>query len=265
MRVTVDDAIIDVETAGDGPAILLLHGFPLAREIWDAQVPQLQKTATVIRLDLRGMGRSSSSNGPYLMETLAGDVAAALDSLHVEMVTLIGHSLGGYVAMAFARMYAERVSSIVLVCSRLSADSPEKAREREELADCIEFDNSMEPALAAYLPGLFAPETAKSQPHLAARVAEIIRRNDPRGAAAMLRGMAQRSASSDIAEDLGMPVLVVGGSCDAMVPPGEIASIAKIFPRGEALQMKRSGHLPMLEQPEEFGEALSLWSRSNRR
>lgn len=260
MRVTVDDALIDVETAGDGSAILLLHGFPLSREIWDAQAAELQKTARVIRPDLRGMGRSSSSDGPYLMEALAGDVAAVLDAMRVERVTLIGHSLGGYVAMAFARMYAERVERIVLVCSRLAADAPATAREREALADSCERENSMEPVLRAYLPRLLAPETWSRRSEIAARVAGIIRRNDPLGAAAMLRGMAQRSPSEDIAGDLEMPVLVIGGSRDAIVPPAEIASIATLFPRGETAQLEHSGHLPMLEQPAELYETIALWS-----
>lgn len=263
MRVTVDDATIDVETAGDGSAILLLHGFPLSREIWNAQAEHLQKTARVIRLDLRGMGRSSSSDGPYLMEALAGDAAAVLDAMQVASVTLIGHSLGGYVAMAFARMYAERVTRMVLVCSRLAADAPATAREREELADRCERESSMEPALEAYLPRLLAAETRSRHPEIVARVAGIIRRNDPLGAAAMLRGMAQRAPSDDIAQDLQMPVLVIGGSRDAIVPPDEIASIAKTFPRGEAVQMERSGHLPMLEQPAELSEALALWWGAN--
>lgn len=265
MRVTVDEAVIDVETAGEGSAILMLHGFPLSREIWDAQAAALQKTARVIRPDLRGMGRSSSSDGPYLMEALAGDISVVLDSMQVEKVTLIGHSLGGYVALAFARMYAERVSGMVLVCSRLCADAPEKAREREELADRIESENSMEPALEAFLPALLAPETFSRAPEIAARVTAIIRRNDPRGAAAMLRGMAQRSGSEDIAEDLDMPVLVIGGDRDAMLPPGEIASMAKLFPRGEAQRIENSGHLSMLEQPAALAEALALWLGSNRR
>jgi len=259
MRVTVDDATIDVETAGDGSAILLLHGFPLSREIWDAQAAHLQQTARVIRPDLRGTGRSTTSDGPYLMEALAGDIAAVLDAMQVESVTVIGHSLGGYVAMAFARMYAERVSRLALVCSRLCADAPATAKEREELADRCEEKNSMEPVLQTYLPRLFAPETSRRHPEIAARVAGIIRSNDPRGAAAMLRGMAQRSASDDIAGDLHMPVLVVSGKHDLIVPAAEIASVAQIFPRGETLQMAGSGHLPMLEQPAELSEGLALW------
>src|SRR5690242_21925192 len=122
MRVPADDATIDVLTEGSGDPIVLIHGFPLTREVWDAQAAQLAQRSRVIRPDLRGMGASSVPEGPYLMETLAGDVAAVLDALGMERASIVGHSMGGYVAMAFCRMYAERVTRLALVCSRLAAD-----------------------------------------------------------------------------------------------------------------------------------------------
>src|SRR4029077_14972258 len=94
----VDGAELDVVADGAGDAIVLIHGFPLTREIWNAQAPQLAQTHRVIRPDLRGMGRSSAPFGPYLMETLAGDLAAMLDGLSIDRAAIVGHSLGGFVA-----------------------------------------------------------------------------------------------------------------------------------------------------------------------
>ncbi|HLI95248.1 MAG TPA: alpha/beta fold hydrolase, partial [Candidatus Baltobacteraceae bacterium] len=95
---------------GSGDPIVLIHGFPVTRDVWDAQAARLASRMRVIRPDLRGMGRSSVPDGPYLMETLAGDVAAVLDALGIDRACIVGHSLGGYVAMAFCRMYSERVT-----------------------------------------------------------------------------------------------------------------------------------------------------------
>ncbi len=131
MRIQVDDATIDVSSDGSGDPIVLIHGFPLTREVWDSQAAQLAAHARVIRPDMRGCGRSSAPEGPYLMETLAGDVAAILDAIGVERAAIVGHSMGGYVAMAFCRMYAERVTRLGLVCSRLAADTPQAAKDRE--------------------------------------------------------------------------------------------------------------------------------------
>jgi 3-oxoadipate enol-lactonase len=245
----VDGAELDVATDGNGDAIVLLHGFPLTREIWNAQTSQLAQTHRVIRPDLRGMGRSSAPDGPYLMETLAGDLAAILDAMAIERAAIVGHSLGGFVALAFARMYTERVARLGLVCSRLGPDSPEIAGFRNDLADRLERENSIEPAVESYIPKLFSDKSLQENSEAVERARAIARSNSPRGAAAMLRGMAQRAESYDIAADLAMPVLIVAGAGDNVVPKAEAETIRAAFPAAHLTVMKKSGHLPMLEEP----------------
>lgn len=256
MQVSTDGAQIDVDDRGSGDAIVLLHGFPLARDIWDAQVEAFAPTHRVVRADSRGAGRSSVPPGPYLVEALAGDVAAMLDALGIERASVVGHSLGGYVALAFARMYSERVERLALIGARLQEDAPERAREREELARAAEAAGSIEPVLDVYLPRLTGPEAS---PQLRARIAEIARTNGPAGAAALLRGMAVRTGSEDIAGDLDMPVLVVAGAADAFLAPAAAAEVAAAFPAGRLVACERSGHLPMLEEPERTNAALAGW------
>ncbi len=256
MRVTVDEATIDVATDGKGDAIVLIHGFPLTREIWDLQAAQLARVKFVIRPDLRGMGSSSVPDGPYLMETLAGDVAAVLDAIGIERAAIVGHSLGGYVAMAFCRMYTERVTKLALVCSRLAADSGEVALAREQLADRAEREGVIDPIVDAYLPKLFAQFSLENRVSAVDRAREIARRNDPKGAASMLRGMAQRADSYDIAEELDMPVLIVSGGADQVVGPAEAEEMRRAFPRATRRVFERTGHMPMLEEPEALARLL---------
>jgi 3-oxoadipate enol-lactonase len=256
MQVFGDDGTrIDVRVDGfDGDALVMIHGFPLTRDIWDAQAQVLARTHRVVRPDLRGMGASSVPDGPYLMETLASDIAAALDALAIERAALVGHSLGGYVALAFARMYTERVARLALVCSRIAADTREIAENRRKTADSIEREGAIPPELTTRL---LAPETLLQRPEIAQRASEISRRTDPRGAAAMLRGMALRVASDDIAPDLEVPVLVVAGARDAVIPIEEARAVAQAFPKGRLVICERSGHLPMLEEPDRVTEALA--------
>jgi len=256
MRIAVDDATIDVLSEGSGDPIVLVHGFPLAREVWDRQAAELAKLVRVVRPDLRGMGRSSVPAGPYLMETLAADVAASLDALGIDRVALAGHSLGGYVALAFCRMYTERVTRLALVCSRLAADTREVAKNREDLADRIEREQRIDPVIDAYVPRLFAPFSLEKRSPAVDRAREIAKRNSVPGAAAILRGMAQRAPAFDIAEELEVPVLVVAGAGDQIVKPEEAQRAARAFPRGELRLLARSGHLPMFEQPEELTDLL---------
>jgi pimeloyl-ACP methyl ester carboxylesterase len=263
MRIPVDDATIDVSAEGSGDPIVLIHGFPLTREIWDSQAAQLAEQARVIRPDLRGMGRSSAPDGPYLMETLAGDIAAVLDALGIERAAIVGHSLGGYVAMAFCRMYTERVTRLALVCSRLAADSEQAARTREDLADRAERENSVEPVLESYVPRLFAQKTLEKNAHLADRARAIARQNSVHGVAAMLRGMAQRGEAYDIAEELRMPVLIVAGGGDRIVGAEEAERMRRAFPRAQLRVLESSGHLPMLEEPQALGDVLLRFLRGS--
>lgn len=256
----VDGARIDVLVEGDdGDAVVLIHGFPLTREIWDAQAATLARTHRVLRPDLRGMGASNVPDGPYLMETLASDIAAALDACGIERAALVGHSLGGYVALAFARMFSERVTRLALVCSRIAADAPNTAALRQESADRIERTGRTSPDLDTYATRLLAPQTLKNKPEIVARVRETIARIDPRGAAAMLRGMAVRAAADDIAPDLTVPVLMIAGAADALIPMEEARAIAQAFPNGRLELCRESGHLPMLEEPARVTEALEAF------
>ncbi len=262
MQVLVEnnDARIDVSIDGNGAdTIVMIHGFPLTRAIWDEQSAALAATHRVVRPDLRGMGRSSVPPGPYLMETLAGDVAAILDTIGEDRATIVGHSLGGYVALAFARMYAERVKRLALVCSRLTADDSARATWRNELAHRAEETQKNTEILDAMLPALFASGRPANDA-LIARVRVIAERNDPRGLAAMLRGMALREPADDIAPALEMPVLVLAGGADAVVPLAEAEAVARAFPNGRLVVANASGHLPMLEEPDVVTAALARFT-----
>jgi 3-oxoadipate enol-lactonase len=244
-------------------AVVLVHGFPFAHAIWDAQSNALAAIARVVRLDLRGAGESSVPEGPYLMERLAADIAVLLDALGIERATLVGHSMGGYVTLAFARMFTERVERFALVSSRLAADTVDQAAARWELAARVEREGSIEPVVEAYLPRLLSAPTLAKGNDVLERARAIGRRNDPLGAAGTLRGMALRASSEDIAEDLRVPVLVIAGACDEVVPLSESRAVAERFSHGELVVCDESAHLPMLEQPERVNEALGSWLSSN--
>ncbi|HYL26571.1 MAG TPA: alpha/beta hydrolase [Candidatus Nitrosotalea sp.] len=262
MQVLTDDgARIDAIISGKehDDAVVLIHGFPLTRDIWKHQADALARSFCAVRPDLRGAGTSSSTEGPYLMERLAGDVAALLDALGIGRAAMIGHSMGGYVAMAFARMFGERVTRLALVASRLRADTPDEAAAREMLAARIEREGSIEPLVEAYLPRLLGPQTAQKESQVVERAYEIARANAVAGAVATLRGIALRPTSEDIAEDLDLPVMVIAGAQDRVVPLEEARAMAARFPHASFVTCAQSGHLPMMEEPAFVTETLLGW------
>jgi pimeloyl-ACP methyl ester carboxylesterase len=248
MLLRIDDADLDTLDEGSGPPLVLLHGFPLNKETWDLQAERLRSRARVIRFDLRGLGKSSVTPGPYLMTQLAGDVAGVLDALHVERATIVGHSLGTYVAFAFFRMFSERVAGLGLLCGTARADTDERRVWRLGLAERVEREGAA--VLAdAYVPRYFAPLVYQERPELAQRAEEIVLATKPAGAAAMLRGMADRDKAFDLFEDFEIPISVVGGKLDAFNPPEESELIAQCS-KNATLDLFDCGHFPQWEVPD---------------
>jgi 3-oxoadipate enol-lactonase len=255
--ISIDGGALAYTENGSGNAIVLIHGFLLDHSIWDAIVPPLTPHARVVRPDLRGLGRSSVTPGPYLIEALAGDIAALLDALRIESATIVGHSLGGYVALAFFRMYRERVSALGLVGSRFVNDTEQAARERYALADRAEREGIM-PVVDAFLPRFYAETVYKENPALVERTRELCAKTDPNGAAAHLRGAAQRVDARDLVEDIDVPFLFAMGDQDAIMGMTEVETIVPRIPRAKLALLPACGHMPMFEAEDQLAESLKL-------
>ena len=261
------------DSGGRGIPLVLLHGFPLDRTVWDDQLAALDATR-VIRVDLRGCGESAPSDGPALMEALAGDVAGVLDALQIERAAIVGHSIGGYVALAFFRMYEERVAGFGLVASHTAADAsrqaagpnaPASQRElaagRDATAERLEREGRMDAAIESYLPRYFAPPVYRDRPQVVERARTIMARQDPRGCAQLIRGMKERVAGDDLLEDIRVPALIVAGADDVYIAPATLRTVADAMGDAELVVLDDTGHLPMLEAPERTAGALASLAR----
>jgi 3-oxoadipate enol-lactonase len=258
------------DSGGSGTPLVLLHGFPLDRTVWDEQLPALRGTRA-IRIDLRGCGESEASDGPALMEMLAADVAGVLDALHVERAALVGHSIGGYVALAFFRMFAERVAGLALVASHVAEDAGanpnaaqaqrELAAAREGLARRLEAERTMDAAVESYLPRYFAPAVYRERADLVERARALMARQDPGGCAQLVRGMQQRLDSHDLLEDIGVPALVIAGGADSYLAANALRETAAAIRGAEFVLIDEAGHLPQWEAPARTADALAAFAQ----
>jgi 3-oxoadipate enol-lactonase len=247
-----DQAYDDV---GEGAAVVLLHGFPFDRSMWREQVEALRGLYRVIAPDLRGHGESGAPEGPALMEEMARDVAALLDGLRIGRAALVGLSMGGYVTLAFLRLFPERASALVLADTRAQADTEEGGRAREENAVRVTRDG-MKAIAETMLPKLLAAETFERRPDVVERVREMILRNNPVGAAAALRGMAARRDQTDLLPSIGAPALVVVGAEDAVTPPADAERLRDGIRDSRLVVIEGAAHLSNVERPEAFNSAL---------
>jgi len=189
------------------------------------------------------------------METLASDVSDVMDALGIKRAAIVGHSLGGYVALAFYRLFSERCAGLGLVATRANADDAATLASREDLAQRTEREG-IGPVVESYLPRYFAPETYRERPELVNRARAILEATDPNGAAAHLRGMAMRVSSEDILGEIDVPARLVAGKSDAFVPLSLFEATAAAI-RGAKLDVLDCGHFPLYEAPDELSDALA--------
>src|SRR5215212_2179585 len=167
-RLMVHGVNLAVEVRGEGPAVLFVHGYPLDRTMWRAQLDGLAGYQRVAP-DLRGMGQSDAPDLGYGMNIYAADLVALLDALGIDEVVLCGLSMGGYIAFEFLRTWRARVRGLILMDTRAEADSADGRRARDAAAAVARERGS--PAVAeAMLPKVLSPGTLQKQPDVAERI-----------------------------------------------------------------------------------------------
>jgi 3-oxoadipate enol-lactonase len=245
---------LNYSEAGQGPPVVLLHGFPLSSAIWNEQRTRLSDHYRVITPDLRGHGQSPAPPGVYEMDLLARDVFGLLDALAIKKAVILGHSMGGYVALAGWRLAPERFLALGLVASQAAADTEEGRQGRYKMADKVAAEGSKVMA-EAMLPKLFAPKLPMEAP-IAAQVRGLILNTSPLGIVGSLKGMAVRPDSGPLLPTVTIPVLVLAGDQDQIIPSSKAQALAAAMPRASLATVENAGHMPMLEQPEPTTNAI---------
>ncbi|HEV2705618.1 MAG TPA: alpha/beta fold hydrolase [Pyrinomonadaceae bacterium] len=247
--------------ANDSAPIVLLHGFPLNRAMWDAQAAALSRFYRFVAPDLRGHGETSVTEGAATMEEMARDLSALLDELGIGSVVLGGLSMGGYVAFAFYTLFPERVRALVLADTRAQSDNEEGRRTREETAQRA-LAEGMEFIAETMLPKLLAPTTPHEQPETAARVRQMILSMKPAGAAAALRGMAVRADQTALLQRIHVPTLIIVGDRDAVTPRADAEKMHASIAGSRLEVIEGAGHVSNMERPAEFNRALESFLRA---
>jgi pimeloyl-ACP methyl ester carboxylesterase len=256
MQSTVNGITLSYTDEGQGPALVLIHGFPLSRGAWQKQVDAFSSTHRVIAPDLRGLGQSEAQPGTNTMDRFADDVHALLRQLDTGPVVLAGHSMGGYVALAFARRHAATLRGLVLVGTKAGADTPEGAAGRRTTAEKVKLEG-IDGVVNAMAPKMLAASNQDAA--MAAQVRDLMEPSKPEGVIAALLGMAERPDSTPSLGQIRVPTLVVTGADDTVIPPAESEALAKNIPGAQLRVIPNAGHLVAFERADEFNAALREW------
>jgi pimeloyl-ACP methyl ester carboxylesterase len=233
---------------GSGLPVLLLHGFAEDGSIWNKQTEQLKTNYRLLIPDLPGSGRSSALTGDTSMEKMAEDILLLFDQEEIQHCVLIGHSMGGYISLAFAEKYPERLKGLGLFHSTAYPDTEEKKTARRKSIEFIQKNGSA-PFIRQSTPNLFAPETRKDHPELIDEMIDRYSNFSPDSLAYYYEAMIRRPDRTAILEHSKNPVLFVIGSHDQAVPPQQALQQSHIPALSHIHILNHSGHAGMLEEP----------------
>ena len=234
---------------GKGSPLVLLHGYPLDHRLWDDVIPLLENQFDIILPDLRGFGESTTVDSFYTMEDMASDIAGLLDYLGIQKTAIAGHSMGGYVALAFARLYPERVTGLGLVSSQVLADTPAKREDRFKTAAEV-AENGPASIVEAMTPKF------TNDPRLQEFARSSMELQQPAAYIGTLKAMGERVDSTPLLESINYPVVIVHGDSDSLVPIDRAREVKAALPNAYLVEISGAGHMPMMEAKEKTAEAL---------
>ena len=241
---------------GAGVPVVLLHAFPLSSAMWLAQREDLADTFRIITPDLRGFGGSPLGDEEPSLDAVADDVARLLDAKGLDRVVLGGLSMGGYVAMAFLRRHADRVSALLLADTKAGAD-PQAARDnRERIAALVTSDPETTVLVDEVRPTLSGPKTARDRPMVVGRLKAFVQAAPPAAVAWAQRAMAARPDSFETLRGVTVPALVVVGEEDGIAPVAEAEGMTAAMPDARLEVLAGAGHLSAMEVPDDFNSVV---------
>jgi 3-oxoadipate enol-lactonase len=250
--VLVTSAELAFDDVGRGPAVVLIHGHPFNRGMWAPQVAALQDRYRVIVPDLRGYGQSPVTAGVVTMAELAADVAGLLDRLGIGTAALAGLSMGGLVMMELAAAEPDRWWGLCFIATTAQPPSPADAAARRAAATTAQ-EQGMVPVAETMGPRLFGPDPGEA---LTARITDMMLATNPLGAAAALRGRAQRPDYRPMLRSLRTGSFVCTGDQDTYSTAEVTSELVSCLDDPQVVLLKGAGHLPNLEQPDVFNAHL---------
>jgi pimeloyl-ACP methyl ester carboxylesterase len=244
---------------GSGRAVVLLHGFLGSAEIWKETRKNLSRTYRVIAIDLPGHGSSPPIGYAHSMDLMARSVKSVLDFLKLKKYVMIGHSMGGYVALAFADIFPDRLRGLCLFHSSAYPDPAEKKIERTRAMNLVRANKGI--YTKSTIRNLFAAKNLKYLKEEIGFATAIARKTSQRGIIAALIGMRDRPARDIILGLVEYPIMMVIGEHDNILPPSQLIEQSQVMKKPEVLYLEHDGHFGFMESPRQSNKALRRFLR----
>ena len=239
---------ISYSDSGKGTTVVLLHGFLENKTMWDAFVPELSKRNRIITIDLLGHGKTESLGYIQTMEENADVVHEVLSKLRIRKAILVGHSMGGYVALAFAELYPEKIKGLVLLNSTSKEDSPERKKNRDRAIKAVKKD--YETFIRLSIANLFSEENREILIKEIEAVKIQALQTPLQGIVASLEGMKVRKDREFLLHTTTYPKLLILGKKDPVLNYEE--NLEQIKGTDVELITFEDGHMSSIENQAEL-------------
>lgn len=248
---------LSVEATGEGPTLMLLHGFAVDHRMWHNQMSQLASRFHLIAVQLRGFGKSTLDEANFSLAELAQDVEFLRKHLAGdEAVHLAGLSMGGCVAFEYWRQFSQHLASLILVCTKPTTENAEGNAGRRAMAAKALSEGTW-PAVQPMLARLLAQETQANRPEIVEQVVTMMRDMAPATVVACQEAMVQRRDFTDLLGSIRTRTLVVAGEDDVITPAKDAQTWSACIPNSQYHGIQKAGHLAPLEQPDEFNSVVT--------
>jgi pimeloyl-ACP methyl ester carboxylesterase len=254
-RITYKGTELVYSDQGEGPCLVLLHGYLESMGIWEDFADRFPGGYRLILPDLPGHGSSGTWGDTHEMEDLAGGIRALMEVEGIDKIFLVGHSMGGYVVMAFADLFPEKLLGYSLIHSTCFADNDEKKENRDREISLVLCGKKRQIVLVN-IPKAFSNDNVDRMKEEVEKARRIALGNSDQGIIALLRGMKLRPDRSDILKDPALPLLLIGGMKDNYIPVEVFEKLVTLAPHAKVLRLEESGHMGFIEEGEKVLAAL---------
>ena len=244
---------------GKGRVLVLLHGFLGSHAVWKNTAQDLSKSYRVIAIDLPGHGSTPCIGYAHSMDLMAKCVKTVLDKLKLKKYLLVGHSMGGYVALAFADLFPDALKGLCLFHSTAYADSPEKKADRLRATELVKANRRL--YTHSTIKNLFAAKNLKYLKDEIAFANAIAKQTSKQGIVAALHGMRDRPSRDLILGMVEYPIMMVIGELDNVLPYHQLLEQAQVIKNKTIVYLEHDGHFGFLESPRESNKALRKFLR----
>lgn len=242
-----------VHESGSGIPVVFIHGYPLNQTIWENQ-NMLSDTFRIIAPDLPGFGASPALPNRG-MAGYTDAIAEILDDRKIDKAVVIGHSMGGYIALAFAEHYGKRLSGLGLVCTQAGADSEDGKAGRLKNAERVGIEG-FEFIVETMSEKLLSTASDQIDTSLKLQLKSIMKQSSAEGVITALKAMAGRKDQFDTLRKLSVPVCIIAGADDMLIPSEKSVQMVNTLRQATYELIEGCGHMPMMEKPQEFNQAL---------